>query len=221
MQRIVGRLKLVMRQVLMVGQQIAVSIVEFAEFGLIDRPECRGAVVADDIEYGFDAFLAHRGGELREVEIRARQMFIETPEIHAPVAVIARLATVGQDAAPLDLVATCKGGIGIVDDGRDPDTGKAHVANVVGMVQHAFEVTAQITDVVRAAVRAFERNIETSIVAPLLALVVARVAIDEAIGDDEVDGFGCEGLAGSENRGIRRTVAGSVSGCFGGIARRR
>jgi hypothetical protein len=74
-----------------------------------------------------------------------------------------------------DFIAACKGSVRVVDDGRDPYACETHaIANIVGMVQHAFEVTAQIADVVRAAVGSFEWDIEAAMLTPLIALVIAR-----------------------------------------------
>ena len=138
--------------------------------------------------------------ECGEIQARARQVFVEGEEVVAPVAVISGLATIGQTARPVDRVAAGESLVWIVGDRRDPYGAEAEVADVVGVVQHAFEIAAEVADVVRVAVRTCDRNVERAIGTALLALIVARVAVDEAVGDDEVDRLAGEGFSGAIER---------------------
>jgi hypothetical protein len=107
-------------------------------------------------------------------------------EIHAPIAVVAALAAIGEKASPAHGITAGERFVGIVDDRRDPYGTEAHVANVACVVEQAFEVAAEIADVVRLAIRSLDRSIEAVIGAALIAIVIRRIAVDEPIGDDEI-----------------------------------
>ena len=125
-------------------------------------------------------------------------MFVQLVEIHSPVAVVAGLAQVGPLAAPADRFAAGESFIRVVDDGRDPYGSEAHVADISRIVDHAFEVAAQVADVVAFTFRRAGHGAVKGVVhTALVALVVGGVAIDEAVGQHEVDGFAGEGFGGA------------------------
>ena len=205
-QRIVRRVELVRRQVLVIGEQSAIGRENLPELRLCRRhAPARRAVVADDVEHRAEALFAQLRGECGEVQAGTAPVLVEAIEIRAPVAVIAGLATVGEDAAPGRRVAAGESLVGIRHDGRDPHRRKTHVADVVRIVHNAFEVAAEITEVVAhalgiaqlLAVRPAQGNIEGRMRTALVAMVVGRIAVDEAIGHHEVHRLAGEGLEGA------------------------
>ena len=151
-------------------------------------------MIADDVEHDFQAVLiAHPAGEIGELQALGLEVLVDPVEIDAPVAVIARLAAV-REKAFANPVAAGEGLVGIVDDGRDPHCRESHLADIGGVVENPLEVAAKVTDVVGNAGRRHERPVEGSVCATLGLLIIGRVAVDETIGEDEVDGLGRERL---------------------------
>ena len=173
---------------LLVGDELALRIEDLAELRLRDRHRPgRRAVIGDDVEHDLEVLFAHAARERGEIQGGTRQVLVEHEEVVGPVAVVAGLAAIGQAALPPDRIAAAERLVRIVGDRRDPDRPETEVADVAGIVQHALEVAAEVADVVGLAVRSGDRNIERALRTALLALVVARIAVDEAVGDDEVD----------------------------------
>jgi hypothetical protein len=130
-------------------------------------------VVADDVEHGPEALGAQSVGELAEMSgRRSARCSSCDEEIDAPVAVEAGLAAVGERLLAGDLVAAAELLVGVVDDGRDPDRAETHVADVVGVVEQAAEVAAEITEVVGFAVRCAQWEVEGAQCPALVAMVV-------------------------------------------------
>ena len=151
-------------------------------------------MIADDVEHDFQAVLiAHPAGEVGELQALGLEVLVDPVEIDAPVSVIARLAAVREEAFA-NLVAAGEGLVGIVDDGRDPHRREPHLADIGRVIENPFEVAAEVTDVVGNAGRCHERPVEAAVGAALVPLIVGGVAIDEAIGEDEVNRLGCEWL---------------------------
>src|SRR5687768_14995006 len=135
-------------------------------------------------------------------------MLVEPVEIHAPVAVITGLALVGPEAAPACRFSAAEILVGIVDDRRDPHRTEAHVADVIGIVDDAFEIAAEVAYVVAFAVRPQDAAVEGRMRAALAALVVAWIAVDETVGEHEIHRFARERLGGAvELVGLRRDTA--------------
>ena len=161
-------------------------------------------MIRDDVEHHLQSVAAHAVAEFAEVQTRARQVLVFDEKVDAPVAVEAGLATVGEETFPRNRVATAELFVRVVDDGCDPDRTEAHLADVVGVVEQAAEVATQIADIVRLARRrARRRQIEAAQRTALVAVVVARVAVDETIGQHEVDRVFSERLVGADNVGRR------------------
>src|SRR5690606_22813155 len=86
----------------------------------------------------------------------------------------------------------------VVDDRRQPHGAKAHAGDVAGVVEQAAEVAAQVPYVGAAALGCpGHRQVEGRVVAALVAMVVGRIAVDETVGEDEIDGVRREGLTGA------------------------
>jgi hypothetical protein len=151
-------------------------------------------VIAHDVEHHLQLLRAHGLGEASEVQPLARQVLVQFVEVHAPVAVVAGLAPVGQDAAPTGGFAAGEMLVRLVHDWCDPHRREAHVADVGGVVQDAFEVAAQVADIVSFAVRSGNALIEGRIVATLVTLIVGRIAVSKAVGQHEINCFAGEGL---------------------------
>ena len=142
-QRLAARVQPVRIQVLVVGDQPAVLVPDLAVLGLHLRHRIRGrAVVADDVQHHVQLLFLHGAGETGEIQPFAGQVFVELVEVDAPVAVVAGLAAVGEHPGPLHFFAAGEGFIRVVHDRRDPHRGEAEVADVAGVVEHAFEVAA-------------------------------------------------------------------------------
>ena len=209
LQRVVRRIELGGRQVAVVGEQRASGIEDLAEAGLLlrHRPG-RRAVVGDDVEHGLEALRAQATGQLGEAEAGARQVLVDRVEVHAPVAVVTGLAAIGQERGAGDLVAAGERFVGVVDDRRDPDRAEAHLADVIGIVEQAAEIAAEITEVGDHTIGAAQRYVEARVGTALIALVVARIAIDETVGDDEIHGLIGERLEGAVVLGHGRYTRG-------------
>jgi hypothetical protein len=224
MQRIAGRVETLAREVLVIGDQTALGVVQLAELGLVHRhAERRRAVVDDDVEDDLEPLRTHALAECAEIQARTRQVLVEAMEIHAPVAVVAGLAAIGPQPALDRLPAADERLVGIVDDRRDPHRAETHVADVVGIVEHALEVAAEVTDVVLLGLGArcgpIERGELRPLVAPLIALVVAGVAVDETVGDHEIHRIGGHRLGGADvafASGVANAGFGRPGRCDGG-----
>ena len=116
------------------------------------------------------------------------EMRIDAGEVGHPVAVIARALL-----ARLALHRL------VLEDRREPDRGDAHVLDVVELGGQPLEIAA----VVEALVRRIEAVIERAALQP--AAIIARIAIFEAVGQDEIDDLVFE-LALC-NRGRRRLLS--------------
>src|SRR5690606_34444332 len=217
MQRIAGRIELLRRQVLVVGQQPALAVVHTTEHRLVPgHGPCRRSVVADDVQHQLHVARMQRARQVGKVHARTGQVLVHAMEVHAPVAVVTGLATVAEEAVAAGGRAAGEGLVRVVDDGRDPDRAKAHVLDVVEVVGQPPEVAAQVADVAAHAIAWWQWNVEAAVGTALVAMIVARVAVDEPVGDHEVHGMAGEGLeravefvegSGSRCRGIRPHVA--------------
>ena len=167
-------------------------------------------MIAHDIQHQLHALGVHGLGQVAKTHAGAGQVFIDLVEIHPPIAVVAGLAFIREDAATGGRNTAGETFVGVINDGRDPDRGEAHRVDVVQMIGDAFEVAAHITDVAGHAIAGRQRNVEGVQRAALVALVIAGVAIDEAVGHHEV-----HRLAGE---GFQRAVV--VLGCLCVAARR-
>ncbi len=187
MQRVVRGIELLRRQVLVVGDELALAVVNLAEHRLVlgHRPG-RRTVVADDVEHQLHVAIVHRLGQVRERHARARQVFVDLVEVHAPVAVVAGLAAIGEDGAAPRRLASGEGLVRVLHDRRDPDRAEAHAVDVVEVVGESLEVAAEVADVAGHAIARRQRDVEGAVPATLVALVVGRIAVDEAVGDHEV-----------------------------------
>ena len=194
-QRVVRRIELVRRQVLVIGHQPAFGVEQLPELRLGHRHgPGRRPVVADDVQHGLQAMGAQAGGEAGEIQPCTGQVLVQAVKVHPPVAVVAGLAAVGQEAGAGDRITPGEGLVGVVHDRREPHRGEAQVVDVGGIVEQAAEVAAQVADVAGLAVARRQRQVEGGVGAALLALVVGRIAIDEAVGEHEVDRLGSERL---------------------------
>ena len=215
-QRVVPGVELVGRQVLVVGDEFAVAVEYLAELRLRrGHHPCRRTVIAHDVQHQLHVARMHRIGQPLEVQAGARQVFVELVEVVAPVAVVATLALVGEDRAATGRGAATEGFVRVVHDRRDPHRGETHLLDVVEVLGQALEVAAQVADVAGHPVARRQRDVEGAALATLVALVVAGVAVDEAVGDDEIHGLRCEGLAGAEvsrARGRRRVIGSMHAG---------
>jgi hypothetical protein len=82
---------------------------------------------------------------------------------------------VGPHAAPLHGRAAGEGFVGVVDDRRDPHRAEAHVLDVLGVVEHAAEVAAEVADVVGLALRRAGHGAIEGVQRRALALVAVVV----------------------------------------------
>ncbi len=198
-QRVAGGVEVLRPQVLVIGDQPALAVPQLAVLRLRHGHGVgRRAMVGDDVQHHVQLPAFHRAGETGEIQAAAGQVFVQPVEIGAPVAVVAGLAAIGEGAVPDHRVAAGEGFVRIVDDGRHPDRGEAHVADVAGIVEDALEVAAQVADVVGfAGRRAGCRQVEAAMRATLIAMIVGGVAVDEPIGEHEVHRFAGEGFGGA------------------------
>src|SRR5690606_1478204 len=132
-----------------------------------------------------------------EVQSWAGQVLVQAMEVDRPVAVVAGLATVGIEPGAGDFLAPGEGLVRVVHDRRDPHRGETHVGDVAGVVEQAAEVAAEVADIADHAVARLQRAVEGVVFATLVAVVVGRVAVDEAVGQDEVHRLAGERLAGA------------------------
>ena len=175
-QRVAHGVELVRGEVLLVGDQRAVLVEDLPELRLLHRHGEGGRAVVDhDVLHHLQPVLVHGGGELAVVQVLARQVLVHLVEVDAPVAVEAGLAAVGELGAPAHRVAAGEGLVRVVDDGGDPHRAEAHALDVVGVVQHALEVAAEVADVRALALGcAAHRDVPGGVCAALVAVVVAR-----------------------------------------------
>ena len=182
---------------------MTVAVINLAKLRLIHgHRKRRRAVVGNDVEHGQQPFGAHAVGELAEVQPRARQVFVLDEEVHAPITMEPALAAVGKEALPGHRVAAAEMFVRVVDDRGDPDRAEAELAHVVGVIEHAAVITTKVTDIVVFAGGAARcRQIKGSTCAALLAMVVRRVAIDEAVGHQEIHGMRRKRFVGPDDLG--------------------
>ena len=143
-------------------------------------------MIAHDIQHQLHALGVHGLGQVAKTHAGAGQVFIDLVEIHPPIAVVAGLAFIREDAATGGRNTAGETFVGVIDDGRDPYRGEAHCVDVVQMIGDTFEVAAHVADVAGYAIAGWQRNVEGVQRAALVALVVGGIAIDEAVGHHEV-----------------------------------
>src|SRR5690606_31865638 len=156
----------------------------------------------------------HGIGQFGKAHAGAGQVLVHAMEVDAPVAVVAGLSAVAEDAVAARRRTAGEGLVGIVDDRRDPDRAEAHALDVVEIVGQPPEAATEVADVAGHAVAGRQRDVERAVGAALVAVVVAGVAVDEAVGEHEVHRVAGERLQRAVEfaTGDFRCIAGRVEG---------
>ena len=128
-----------------------------------------GGVVGDDVHIDLHPARVRRIDEGLEFGIGA-QMRVDRGEVGHPIAVVARALVTRRALHRL-----------VLEDRREPDRGDAEPLDIVELLGQALQIAAVVEAAMGRVVAAFEP------VRRIAAGIVGRIAIGEAVGQDEVD----------------------------------